>query len=202
MDIVPIVVAIVVAGGPIIGLLLQQKASEKRRREVEKKEREIDRKKILEEMEQKTMRVISSVDGVYQQINGTFHAMLEGMPWPAWIKGVYIDPDTGLIETRMQYLNSHYEDFYSINRPDYIGHTDIEYWGREIGVKFQNHDIKVYHEQQASTFEEQVMVDRKEVTQTFIKIPISSGRSHAVVGMLNVEKSIEMLRKLEETMEK
>jgi PAS domain-containing protein len=76
---------------------------------------------------------------VYQRERiGQSTALIEYMPFPAWLK--IVDPEGA---PRMAYVNRAYEEIYGIPALSYIGKTDVEVWGDEIGKRFVANDFEV-----------------------------------------------------------
>ncbi len=75
-------------------------------------------------------------------INGSLHALLRRMPYPAWIKVVDRD-DAGAIQFRMQFINAAYTKTFGVSWEDYVGRTDFEVWPHQVAAEYYANDTTV-----------------------------------------------------------
>lgn len=67
----------------------------------------------------------------------------QDLPFPHWLKSNGTKTNPGI----MMAVNQAYENAYLIpigkTASDYIGKTDAQFWGKELGVNYWNNDLKV-----------------------------------------------------------
>lgn len=103
------------------------------------------------------------------------------LPLPQWMK------DTkGIMLTLNDAYETHFLMPNNLERKDYVGHTDIDVWGEEIGKEYQRNDAKVKQKKRAMVVRESIHIKRGDITDSWIimKYPIYSGR--VLIGIAGV----------------
>ena len=77
---------------------------------------------------------------------------------------------------------------------DYIGNSDIDVWGKEIGEAYQSHDMEVVNSGQVWNGSEKIMIKGKIEYWQIIKYPRYFGNS--IIGIAGV--AIPPLKKQDE----
>lgn len=112
-----------------------------------------------------------------------FESSHADIPVPIWLK------DTN---GTMLFLNKEYERnlLHPVgkNMDDYIGHTDSEVWGDEVGQQFRDHDLKVMRKKQSIEFEETWQGPNGKIyTGKVIKYPRFLGNTVIGIGGILIE---------------
>lgn len=101
------------------------------------------------------------------------------LPLPQWLKD-----SSGI----MLSLNDAYEAAFLIpqgkTRADYVGHTDVDIWGEEIGARYRRNDEIAQAKRKATVFREPMPVGDFDLTEDFIvlKYPRYKGRTLIGIG--------------------
>lgn len=115
---------------------------------------------------------------------------------PQWLK----DEDGVMLS-----LNDAYEDTFLVpigkKREDYVGKTDIEFWGTDIGTIYRNHDLQVMRDKKPYSSIEPVKGPDGIYNVYVIKYPILMDEKYVVgIGGQSVESGlIENLVSLAQT---
>lgn len=80
--------------------------------------------------------------------------VLDGVPFPAWIKRVERDAN-GSVRFPMAMINKAYEYRYGISKHRYAGSTDAEIWPKEVADGFRHNDQLVLAQRSSGTYQEQ-----------------------------------------------
>lgn len=89
------------------------------------------------------------------------------------------------LEGRYLLINRAYEEYFSLDRREMAGKTDMDIFPKEIAEHFRRNDLKVLQSGKALEFEEAVMQDGTMHTYISSKFPIfdSEGKAFAVAGI-------------------
>lgn len=100
------------------------------------------------------------------------------LPLPQWLKD-----ENGI----MLSLNDAYEDAFLLRqnktRSDYIGRTDTEFWGLEIGLEHQKNDRIALRKRRATIFHERIEVDGADLSGEFIVLKYPRYKGRVLIGI-------------------
>ena len=142
----------------------------------------VELRKKLESVELKLIMRDAEITQLRNQLM-IFESSHSDIPIPVWLK------DT---DGKMLFLNEEYEKAIlqplGKTRNDYIGKTDIEVWGDDIGSNFLEHDKQIIRGRRSIQFEE-VWPGANEVFYTgkVIKYPRFLGRTVIGIGGVIVD---------------
>ena len=144
-------------------------------------------RKLKIEVRNSSHEVRSAVTSGVHSLNGRLYRVLNGFPFPVWVKQVYTLPD-GSKETRMEYVNDAYTAMFGKTQAEYVGRRDEDVWGKELGQRYMQHDMVVHGMGRAMVFDEAVDLPGGKGKRTFRfrKQPIrnSEGTVDGVLGMM------------------
>jgi len=117
-----------------------------------------------------------------------FESSHADVPVPLWLKD---------IQGKMLFLNSEYEQTIlypqNKNQDDYIGNTDIDVWGKEIGEKFFKNDLQVIKKRKAIQFLERWKGDDCIYEGKVLKYPRYLGKT--IIGVGGIILDIKCIEK-------
>lgn len=176
-------------GGSLIGILnfilnRQKQSSEEYITLLEKYKEDNDQLRKHERENRKQLEELKEIVGELRNKLLLMESAHYDLPLPQWLKD-----NNGV----MLAFNTAYEDLFIIpnnmNPADYIGHTDIEFWGEEIGNEYRSNDIKVERSRKPTHVVETVKnVYGDDELWEFFKYPRYAGRTLIGIGGIAIKK--------------
>lgn len=112
------------------------------------------------------------------------------MPVPFWIKS---------LDGKMLMVNDAYVDAFlrprGDTRDDYVGKTDIEYWGKKVGAVYQHNDKKALRAFEPIVFRETVPVEGKDIGEDWLFMKYKLLVNGQLVGIAGIGFPVSILNK-------
>jgi len=103
---------------------------------------------------------------------------MPSLPTPMWTKS-----DTGV----MLAVNAAYEDLIlkpiGKKKEDYVGKTDVEFWGKEIGQTYYKNDLEVMRDKATKVFIEPIYTEEGKITSIVVIKYVRTIENQFVVGI-------------------
>jgi len=137
-------------------------------------------RKLKGEIEKQARRTNTEIAFELQKLNGLVDALLEAIPYPAWVKLVSIED--GKTVLRMKYINSAYEQTFGKSRFAYHGRTDFDVWPPRTAAQYYATDMAVVGSNQPRI--ETVTLPHSDQEWTCETLPINRDKYRGIIGLM------------------
>lgn len=135
--------------------------------------------KFKSELKSKVQQINSYTDVSVTKLNGMLKYLISSFDRPCWLK-LAVKENNGIV-FRMVELNKMYEEFFHMEREDYIGKTDLEAgWDHETAQIFHENDLTVWASGKPQNFIEKI--NGKNMTFRKIRVETESGEAKGIFG--------------------